>query len=201
MVKPWSAHMEGFNMFSDAARNQHWTSRRNGGRQHPFAVAILMSIVLFAITVTAESNLPEQAFLGSWRLETFERKMATGDITYPYGKHPVGQLSYDAQGRMSALIMGPDRTRFKADTPSPGTPEEKAAAFDSFIAYAGTYRVDETSHTIFHKVEIASYPNMEGSEQRRTYSFADGKLTLAFNGSGNASGPRGSISRLVWAHY
>jgi hypothetical protein len=49
---------------------------------------------------------------------------------------------------------------------------------------------------------ISSYPNFVGSEQLRTYSFADGKLTLSYvNGNGNGGGPKGLTSRLVWVRY
>jgi hypothetical protein len=191
-------------MFRKSPTNQDRPSKHDGGHQYLVAVAILTSIMLFAPTVTAAGKKPKQAFpfLGSWRLETCERKTEAGEIAYPYGKRPVGQLTYDTQGRMSALIMAPGRTRFKEDTSAAGTSEEKAAAFDTFVAYAGTYRVDETSHTLFHKVEMTSFPNFEGSEQRRTYSFADGKLTLTYiNGGGNGSGPKGSTTTLVWARY
>jgi Lipocalin-like domain len=190
-------------MSRKAATNRCGASRRRGGHGNLVAVAIVVSIVLSALTATAGGKKPEQAFLGSWRLETFERKTNAGEITYPYGKHPVGQLIYDTQGHMSVLIMDPDRTRFKAETSAAGTTEEKAAAFDTFLAYVGTYQIDETSHTIIHRVDASSYPNFKGSEQRRTYSFADGKLTLTFvnSGNGNGSGPKGSISRLVWVRY
>jgi Lipocalin-like domain len=151
-------------MSRKAATNQCVTSGRSGCHGHLVAVAIVVSIALSAPTATAGGKKPEQAFLGSWRLETFERKTDAGETTYPYGKHPVGRLSYDTQGRMSVLIMGPDRTRFKAETSAAGTTEEKAAAFDTFVAYAGTYRVDETSHTIVHGIDITSYPNFEGSD-------------------------------------
>lgn len=189
-------------MSHEATTYQQGACRRNRTHIHLAAVATVMLIVLSASAAIGAAKKPEQAFLGSWRLETFERVTDAGEITYPYGKHPFGQLSYDAQGRMSALIMNPDRIRFKSETLAAGSAQEKVAAFDTFVAYAGTYRVDETSHTIVHKVDISSYPNFEGSEQHRTYSFADGKLTLTYvNGNGNGAGPKGSISRLVWVRY
>jgi hypothetical protein len=166
------------------------------------ALAALVSMVLSTPIATAAAKKVEQAFVGSWRLQSFERVSEAGEITYPFGKHPIGQLSYDSWGRMAALIMNPDRIRFKEDTSAGGSTEEKVAAFNTFVGYAGTYRIDQASHTIVHTVDISSYPNFVGSEQLRTYSFADGKLTLSYvNGNGNGGGPKGSTSRLVWVRY
>jgi len=40
--------------------------------------------------------------MGVWKLIRCERKWADGRVDYPYGKTPVGRISYDKQGRMSA---------------------------------------------------------------------------------------------------
>ena len=134
-------------------------------------------------------------FVGAWNLISFERRTAAGEVTYPMGQKPVGRLTYDALGRMSAQIMRPDRPKFQSATPVRGSAEEKISAFDGYIAYYGTYVVNEKDHSVIHHVEASLYPNWVGSDQRRLYEFSEGKLILrAINGSG---GP-GTESRLVW---
>jgi hypothetical protein len=91
--------------------------------------------------------------------------------------------------------MRPDRPTFQSASSGRGSAEEKIAAFDGFIAYYGTYVVNEKDHSVIHHVEASLYPNWVGSDQRRLYKFSEGKLILrAINGSG---GP-GTESRLVW---
>ena len=134
-------------------------------------------------------------FVGVWNLISFERRTAAGELTYPMGHHPVGRLTYDAQGRMSAQIMHPDRPKFQSGISSRGSAEEKIAAYDGYLAYYGTYVVKEKEHAVIHQVEGSFYPNWVGSDQRRLFEFSAGKLILrALNGSG---GP-GTESRLVW---
>jgi len=134
-------------------------------------------------------------FIGVWKLVRFERRTTSGDLSYPMGRNPVGRLTYDAGGRMSAQIMRPDRPAFRDASSSRGSAEEKSAAFDGYLAYYGTYTVDEKTHTVIHHVEASLYPNWARSEQRRLFEFSEGRLILrAVNGAG---GP-GTESRLVW---
>jgi hypothetical protein len=162
-----------------------------------------ISILLSLLGVLASAQTPKRfstrkmsaEFVGAWRLISFERRSAAGEITYPMGQNPVGRITYDALGRMSAQIMRPDRPKFQAASSSNWSAEEKAVAFDGFIAYYGTFSVSETERVVIHHVEASLYPHWVGTDQRRLYEFSGSQLILrAVNGSG---GP-GTESRLVW---
>ena len=138
---------------------------------------------------------PGDEFVGAWKLISFERRNTAGEVAYPMGENPVGRITYDAMGRMSAQIMRPDRPKFGSTSFTAGTPQEKIAAFDGYIGYYGTFSVNETEHVVVHHVEASIFPNWVGSDQRRLYEFSGDQLILrAVNGSG---GP-GTESRLVW---
>ena len=47
-----------------------------------------------------------QDFIGAWRLLRATQD-CDGEITFHHGEHPVGQIIYSANGRMSATIMDP----------------------------------------------------------------------------------------------
>ena len=50
--------------------------------------------------------------LGSWKLISWEEKdPGTGKVTYTCGKNAIGRIMYDADGRMAAQIMNPDRRK------------------------------------------------------------------------------------------
>jgi Lipocalin-like domain len=136
----------------------------------------------------------EDEFVGAWNLISYERRTAAGEISYPMGRNPVGRLTYDARGRMSAQIMRPDRPQFHSPTAAGGTADEKTAAFDGYIAYYGTYTLNQRDHTVIHHVEASLYPNWVGSDQLRTFEFSEGRLILS---AVNAGEP-GTESRLVW---
>jgi hypothetical protein len=85
---------------------------------------------------------------------------------------------YDAQGTMCAQIASKDRKAFARADRLGGSAEEVRAAFESYQAYCGTFKVDEREHTVTHSVTQALLPNWTGSQQRRFYKFQDGKLVL-----------------------
>jgi hypothetical protein len=133
---------------------------------------------------------PSDEFVGAWKLLSFSRRTAAGEITYPLGEHPEGRLTYDAMGRMSAQLMRPDRPKFAADdTARTGSAEEKAAAYDGYTAYYGTYTVNDADHTVTHHVEASLYPNWVGTDMPRKYQFSGDRLTLRVVNSG---------AELVW---
>ena len=162
---------------------------------------VLLLISLAALLCSAQapkkfsSRKLSDEFVGAWKLISFERRTTAGEVTYPMGQNPVGRITYDALGRMSAQIMRPDRPKYKAASPAGMSAQEKVSAFDGFIAYYGTFSVSETERVVIHHVEASLYPNWVGSDQRRFYEFSGDQLILrAVNGSG---GP-GTESRLVW---
>jgi hypothetical protein len=118
------------------------------------------------------------ALIGTWRLVSWESRAGTAVISRPFGEKPVGVLTYDAKGRMSAQLMRRDRPAFKSGDWFRGSPDEIKAAFEGFLAYFGTYTVDERARTVTHHVEASSFPNFVRADLKRTFSFSGNRLTL-----------------------
>ncbi len=75
----------------------------------------------------------EQHFHGFWRLVSRE---ADGMLCY----HPSGAMSVQSAPRKPRPRVG--------DRP---TPAEALAALDGYVAYFGTYTIDETARTVTHR--------------------------------------------------
>jgi hypothetical protein len=161
-------------------------------------VSLLLSLAALLCSAQAPKQFSTRKmsdeFVGAWKLISYERRTAAGEVTYPMGQNPVGRLTYDALGRMSAQIMRPDRPKPQGVVPASWSAEEKAAAFDGYIGYYGTYSVSDTERAVIHHVEASLYPHWVGSDQRRLYEFSGSQLILRAAGS---AGP-GTESRLVW---
>lgn len=121
------------------------------------------------------------ALIGSWRLLSWrtlgEAEDGSERIAYPMGERASGVIQYGADGRMSVLIARGDREPFAGGDFLGGTPEERARAYRSFIAYAGTFEVGDGR--VLHHVDISSFPNWAGSVQERFARFEDGRLVLS----------------------
>jgi hypothetical protein len=81
---------------------------------------------------------------------------------------------------MSAQLGKTNRARFAAKDPAFATDAEVRGAFDGYIAYFGTYSVDESKGAVTHRVVGASFPNWVGVDLVRLYTFDErGRLRLA----------------------
>ena len=114
----------------------------------------------------------------TWRLLDCYGKWTDGRITYPYGEHAEGQLMYNDHGSFSGQIAGSGRPVFESGNLLKGTPEEIKKAFEGYIAYYGTYEVDENNSQITHHVENGLFPNWVGNNQTRSYEFEGKNLRL-----------------------
>jgi hypothetical protein len=82
-------------------------------------------------------------FIGTWRLVSITGGNSPGNR----GPNPTGIIMYDAHGNMAVQIM-PDRPRPKYTAPP--TPEQALEAIRGYVAYFGTYTIDEKAGTVTH---------------------------------------------------
>ena len=120
----------------------------------------------------------KEQFIGSWKLVSSEFRTSDGDVSYPLGKDAVGLIMYDNKGYVSAQIMRPDRPNFASSDHLKGTPAEMKSAFEGYVAYYGTYEVDEKKRTIAHHLQASLFPNWVGTIHERFYEFFSNRLTL-----------------------
>ena len=164
------------------------------------AIAML-SLASIAIAKTKESAA-RKAFVGVWKLVSCESRDKTGEVQYPYGANPVGRLTYDAAGRMSALLMDPGRraiggssTRGLAASIRGASPDDMREILTGFIAYFGSFDIDESSSGVIHHVQASLIPNWVGTDLRRTYEFSNRTRLIL-----TAPSDRGVV-RLVWERH
>lgn len=142
--------------------------------------------------------LPQQPPLvleGSWEMASAYEILADGSRVTAYGEHPRGLMMIDAEGRYTVQIFRPDRPLFASGDKTRGTPEEYRAVALGSSTHFGRVRALPDGKTLVFSVESASWPNWEGKQQVREYSFRDGVLTYAVPAS--ASG-NGTVAWSVW---
>jgi len=139
--------------------------------------------------------MSEDELVGTWQLVSSKETTENGKIRDTWGRNPSGWLTYTAEGRMMAIVANGDR-KLLSVADSAGAPvPERAEAFATFGAYAGSYTRE--GNTVVHHVEISSMPNYVHTDLTRTIvSLQGGKLVLRttpyLRGGVNAT------SDLVW---
>ena len=75
--------------------------------------------------------------------------------------------------------MTKERPSFVTGNLLKGSDEEVRAAFEGYVAYYGSYTVDEDQGLMIHQVEGSFFPNWIGERQLREFEFSDdGRLEL-----------------------
>jgi hypothetical protein len=134
----------------------------------------------------AATRATRRHLIGAWRLVSIDVAGPQGPLPDPfYQPESTGCIVYDRSGWMSVQIAGPRRKAWMApanrDADTSGTDARlKAAAFDSYYAYYGTWRLDEASSVVVHQVTSSLIPAENGAHYAQTASIdGKGRLILA----------------------
>ena len=119
-----------------------------------------------------------KGLVGTWKLVLLEFR-SDGQVVYPVGRDATGLLMYDPAGWMSQQLMRPGRPAFSSGDPLCGSPEEIKAAFEGYLAYGGTYTVNEAHEVVTHHVTTCLFPNWVGTDQRRFYKLSGDRLIIS----------------------
>ncbi len=130
--------------------------------------------------------------VGTWTLLSWEQKNSDGTKIERYGAAPKGIAFFDADGRYVITVMRPDRAKYASNALWQGTPEENKETADGTITYFGAYSANEADSSIAIHVEGSSFPNWNGTEQKRFVAIAGDLLTLTVRP------PAGDVVDVIW---
>jgi hypothetical protein len=144
--------------------------------------AALLLAGLPGLACAAESGAP---LVGTWRVEEIRDTDAAGKVTYPYGENPKGYIVYDPTGHMHVQVMRmPATPPFASGDDAEGTDAEIRAAYRGYVAYFGTYRVDERTGTVVHRVEGSLMPSYTATDQPRPFVIRGDELRIEGDSDG-----------------
>lgn len=164
--------------------------------------AFLLIFFCLASVLAASQDQIASRFVGAWRLVSIEG-VPPGLPGNLYDR-PTGLIIYSASGQISAqLVAKADRKPFAPFNKGrvSATTEDKAAAFDSYVAYYGTYTVDAKTGTITHHLEGSLIPGREGINNVRWFEFlGDDRLLLIpiEDGKGGVLERKDAAYKLLW---
>lgn len=122
---------------------------------------------------------PEE-IAGTWRMvERGGSESEQAQLMERYGEKSEGLVILSPDGWLCAAVCRGDRERLPGDPPwhADAPADARLAAFDSYISYAGRWRVENDQ--LITKVEFALNPSWVGGEQIRDLEFReDGILRL-----------------------
>jgi Lipocalin-like domain len=151
---------------------------------------------VIAPRVEEHATLASQ-LVGTWILDRFVDEQADRVVTEPFGSTPEGLLIYTADGLVSAQLMKQGRAPFHSPDWLHATSEEYQESASGYIAYSGTYEVDELNRTVTHLPFVALLPNLIHRPQLRAIDLQGNRLVLRTAGRPVPGGAE-VTSRLEW---
>jgi hypothetical protein len=161
----------------------------------------MSAVALFGLAVSApfsdaaagQDTLKER-LVGTWTLVSWEEMLPDGTKVAALGDaNSKGVLMFDAAGHVSFQIIA-ELPKLASNDRKKTTPEENKALAQGVFSYFGTYSVSETHHSMTIHVEGSTFPNMNGTDSKRTItSLTANELTYT-----NPATLAGRRSLFVW---
>ena len=128
--------------------------------------AALMSL---AFPVSLAFALDAKSLAGTYKTVSIVTTGTDGKKMEPFGPKPEGMTVFTSDGRYMSIVVKPGLPKFAANSRMAGTADEMKAVVDGSISHFGKYTVEGDAIN-FH-IEHATYPNWDGTTQKRTFKM------------------------------
>jgi len=119
--------------------------------------------------------------LGTWKLSHCKSHDINGIEQFDPFHDGLGTLIYDKSGNMAAQIMKSNHADSISGNIFAASAESFKNAFENYVAYYGTYVIDEEKSIVTHSIIGALWPNMIGISVSRRFEFKDDNNTLVLS--------------------
>ena len=99
------------------------------------------------------------------------RRLSIVDLS-PAGRQPMPSPS----GRYVITFARADLPKVASNNRTTATPEENKAIVGGSVTHFGTLSVNAADQTITFKIETATFPNWDGTEQKRPFTLTGDEL-------------------------
>jgi lipocalin-like protein len=133
----------------------------------------------FFVMVFPSSGIAQSkdALVGTWKLVSATDTTDKGEVKDAYGQNPTGFITYTADGRMMAIITNDGRKPLSIRDWVAAPAEERAEAFATLVAYAGSYTLN--GDKVIHHVQASWIQNSVNTDLARTIvKLQDNRITL-----------------------
>jgi hypothetical protein len=144
----------------------------------------------FALGIIAVS-LSTTAFVAPAAAQTMKGVAGTySPVSVPaYGEKPRGQMILTPDGRYSIVLTRAEMPKIAAGVRTNATAEENKAVVDGSIAHSGRYTIGDDGKSITFHIETSTFPNWNGTTQKRPLSLKGDVLTYTVATPSNGMAP------------
>ena len=140
-------------------------------RRATLAALLLSTAVSASLAFGADAN----KIAGTYTFVSITQTAADGKKSEPFGPSPLGMTTFGTDGRYVSTVMKSGLPKFAANNRMKATPEEMKAVVEGNISHFGKYTIEGDAIS-FH-IEHASYPNWDGTTQKRKFKMTGDTLS------------------------
>ena len=156
------------------------------------AASASLLFLLLAVPAGDAAAQTAKSLVGAWTLVSADNVDASGKRAPTFGPNARGSLIFTSGGRYSINIARASLPKFASDNRAKGTAQENQAVIAGSIAHFGKYTVDEKDKAFTFHIETSTYPNWDGTAQKRPFTVTGDELKY-----GVAAGSAGGRVELV----
>ncbi len=149
---------------------------------------MVLAAAWMVLSVGAVSAQTTKDLVGTWTVVSAFTEQG-GTKTETYGPNPKGILIVADNGRYAIAAMRVGLPKLASNNRETGTTEENKAIVAGSIAHFGTLSVNAAEKAIILKVDAATFPNWDGTEQMWPFTLVGDELKFtvpAASGGGTA---------------
>jgi hypothetical protein len=143
------------------------------------------------LEASAQSRSLKDELTGTWTPISVDNVTADGKKIAPWGDQPRGVLIFDANGRFSQTLLRTNLPKYASNNRLQGTPDEYRETVQGTITLYGTYSL--AGDTLVYHVQGSSFPNFDGTDQKRTVKFDGDNLNISVTAASS-----GGSAMQVW---
>jgi lipocalin-like protein len=163
---------------------------KSSGMLARYVVALLvLQVALFSGRAFAQQRTLKEQLVGTWKYVAVDVVRPDGSRVPLYGPNPEGIATFDRDGNYMLLTARAGLPKFAVNDRMKGSADEYRAVVQGSIAHFGRYAVNEADGTITFRIQTSTFPNWNGTEQKRPFTLAGDRLswrTPASSGGGVA---------------
>jgi hypothetical protein len=157
----------------------------------PFTITalLLLGVAVLPGDASGQEKSMKEQLVGAWTYVSVDSVRPDGSRVPMYGPKPQGLVIFDGNGRYALVNARSGQPKFASNNRMEGTPEENRAVVQGSIAHFGRYIVNEADKTITFQIETSTFPNWNGTVQRRPFTLTGDELKWTTpDASGGGSG-------------
>jgi hypothetical protein len=140
----------------------------------------IVMLAITALTIGIASPVAAVAqsakdFVGTWTLISAITER-DGNKSDTFGPNAKGVLMFDASGHYMITFIGANLPKFASSNRASGTADENKAVVGGSLAHFGTYVVNEADKSFTYRIESATFPNWNDTEQKRSFVMTGDEL-------------------------